>query len=293
MKYVLIATINIIYGILLFLTLSFSTPGYFIVFTVALVLTLLGIVGFVLWIKSLKEKSKITPLPISPPIQTEGNQQIQNPTVQSQDLKKSTKDEPLTEWFNLALSFDILLIIGLFFRALVIQPFIVEGSSMEPNFHDREAILVDKISYRFKNPARGEVIIFKSPSQPEEDYIKRIIGIPGDTISVKKGKVYVNSKELVENYLASGTYTSNESSLTTTNNSITLKTNQYFVMGDNRSHSSDSREWGTVPTVNIVGKAAVAVYPVQDFRLIKTPDIRFLDVTYQSKNFINYLAKYF
>ncbi len=106
-------------------------------------------------------------------------------------------------------------------------------------------MLVDKISYHFKAPERGDVVIFRAPKNPGEDYIKRIIGLPGQTIQIAKGKVFIDGQMLDESYLPQGLMTDNE-----TNNvlfSQTLKQNEYFVLGDNRDNSSDSRFWGVLP----------------------------------------------
>jgi len=242
MVYLLIAIINAIYGILLLLTLSTDTPGFYIVFAIGSVLTVLGLIGFALWIR----------VAINP------------------DKEDNSRDVALKSWFSLARSFDIVLVLGLIFRAFIIQPFIVDGISMEPNLHDKEVLLVDKLSYDFRDPTRGEVVIFKSPPSPQIDYIKRIIGIPGDTVVIEKGQVSISGVPLKEPYIQSGGLPlQGDGSIARQ----TLKPGEYFVMGDNREHSSDSREWGVLPKINIVGRALVMVYPLNDAHLIKNPEI--------------------
>ncbi len=237
MKYLIIAIINLIYGLLLFTTLASNTPGLAVTVVVAFVLVMFGVWGIVLWLKTL--------------IQTHRD--------------KALGDEPLLNWWKMVRAFDLILIIGLFFRFFIIQPFIVDGPSMEPNFYDKEAILVDKVSWRVRPPARGEVVIFKAPPQPNEDYIKRIVGLPGETVAIEEGKILVNNKELSEVYLPSNGISTDEYV------QKTLGPGEYFVMGDNRPHSSDSRDWGAVPQKNLVGRALVIVFPLEKIGIIHNP----------------------
>jgi signal peptidase I len=164
------------------------------------------------------------------------------------------------------------IIIAFVLRYFVMQPFVVEGQSMEPNFHHNELLIVEKISYQLRYPRRGEVIVFRFPSSPNLNYIKRIVGTPGDRVSIHDGAVYINGKRTTEPYLNGATTLA--PSFTQTEETV-LGDNQYFVLGDNRSHSSDSREWGVVPRVNIVGRAFWVIFPVQDFGLIPHANISF------------------
>ena len=148
------------------------------------------------------------------------------------------------------------------------QPHQVNGNSMLPNFHDHENLLTDKISYRFHEPKRGDVVVFKAPRNQEYEYIKRIIGLPGETILLDQGEVFVNDRILEEPYLTSDVHTQ-KGSFAAEGKLIAIETNHYFVMGDNRSHSSDSREWGLVPRENIVGKAWFRYWPPGSVGLIK------------------------
>lgn len=239
MKYILLALLNLVYGILLFFTLSASTPGFLIVFIIAATLTLIGVFGIVLWLKKYADAKK----------------GLQN-------------DSAINSWLSMTRSFDIVLVIGLICRALILQPFIVEGSSMEPNFHDQEALLVDKITVKFNPIKRGETIIFRAPKNPQDDYIKRVIGLPGETIEINNGQVFIDNKHLTENYL-------NKNAITILSSGETLKqklgANEYFVMGDNRNDSSDSRDWGTMPKINIVGRPWIIVYPLSNLGIVRNP----------------------
>jgi len=161
----------------------------------------------------------------------------------------------------------IVALLALALRIFVVEPFGVVGQSMEPNYHDKDYLVIDKISYRFRDPHRGEVVIFHPKPAPEESYIKRIIGLPGETVEVKDGMVYVNSRRLSEPYVISDSKMPLERDYP----AVTLGNDEYFMFGDNRDHSSDSREIGPVPKVNIQGRVAVVLLPVSSFQFPKTP----------------------
>jgi signal peptidase I len=163
-------------------------------------------------------------------------------------------------------SFDVIkivivaLAIVLPIRYFLFQPFVVKGASMEPNYHNGDYLIVDEISYRFNEPQRGDVIVFKYPNNPADRYIKRIIGLPGETVSITEGKISIvkEDKTLVLN---ESTYLSEDFLKTWSNREdldpVTLGASQYFVLGDNRNASSDSRVWGLLPEQNIVGRASL------------------------------------
>ncbi len=142
-------------------------------------------------------------------------------------------------------------------RFFVFQPFIVNGQSMEPNYHSADYLIIDEVSYRFNDPKRGDVVVFKYPKNTSIKYIKRIIGLPGETIEIRNKGVFItkdgSTAKLDESaYLSADTY---ENWKRMTDYPLTtLGEGQYFVMGDNRDNSSDSRVWGLLPRKNIVGK---------------------------------------
>lgn len=179
--------------------------------------------------------------------------------------------EQLNSWYDLAKFVDILLIIALIIRIYVFQPYIVDGHSMEPTFHGNEFLLVDRLNYRFKEPQRGEIIIFHpqsaaSDSSYQVSYIKRIIGLPGESIRIADGNVYINDKELNEPYLNGlKTITENPEYAQT---EVKLGPDEYFVMGDNRSNSSDSRIIGPVKKDSFVGRAYIVLYPFAECGII-------------------------
>ena len=139
---------------------------------------------------------------------------------------------------------------------------------MLPNFVDQEYLLAEKLSYIVSDPKRGDVVIFKPPNNPSQNYIKRIIGIPGDTITIEDNRVIITNPEnnegavISENYIPDGSQT-----LTPKMDKLeaTLTQNTYFVMGDNREHSSDSREWGVLPRANMIGRAWLTIKPFDRF----------------------------
>lgn len=146
------------------------------------------------------------------------------------------------------------------FRLFIAQPFIVSGDSMVPTFQDGEYLIVDELSFFLRTPERGEVIIFHYPKDTSKYFIKRIIGLPGETVFVEQGSLKIITAE-------GATHTVQESYIKTQNLTdmrVTLADDQYFVMGDNRDESSDSRYWGPVPKAQIVGRAFARLLPVAE-----------------------------
>jgi len=144
----------------------------------------------------------------------------------------------------------------------LLQPHQVKGNSMYGNFHDGEYLLTDKISYKLNEPQYHDVIVFKAPQNEDYDYIKRIIGLPGDKIMIKGEKVYVNGSLIDESAYLDDGVTTQPGNYAREEETITVPLGSYFVMGDNRDNSSDSRDWGPVPKENIVGKAWVRYWPI-------------------------------
>lgn len=156
------------------------------------------------------------------------------------------------------------------FYLFIIQPHQVKGVSMEHTFENGDYILTSKITYRFTNPKRGEIVVFKSPQNPDIDYIKRIIAVEGDRIMIKNTTVYVNDIALNENYIADKTYVFN-GGYVQEGIELTIPKGYIFVMGDNRPRSSDSREFGPIPVTDIIGKVIFRYYPANKAGWIKNP----------------------
>ncbi len=151
------------------------------------------------------------------------------------------------------------------FRFFVAEPFIVSGSSMVPNFHNREYLVVNKVSYRFNEPARGDVIVFRYPKDTSQYFIKRVIGLPGEKVKVENGKVYVYNSEHPNGSVLEEPYLSNQDITFGKDELVTLGSDEYYVLGDNRLASSDSRVWGILPKHDIVGTAWLRVFPLDAF----------------------------
>ena len=135
----------------------------------------------------------------------------------------------------------------------------VDGESMVPTLQSGEYVIVSRLSYRFGTPQRGDIIVFHFPRDPKEEYIKRVIGLPGDEVQVMSGQVYVNGQSLDESYLnVTMNYTG----------TWRVPAGQLFVLGDNRNNSSDSHDWGTVPMNYVVGKAILVYWPPLDWGLV-------------------------
>lgn len=154
----------------------------------------------------------------------------------------------------------IALIIVLPIRLFVAQPFIVSGASMETTFSTGQYLIVDQLSYHFKEPIRGDVIVFRYPKDPSKFFIKRIIGIPGDTININGSEVNLSNTEYPDGIRLNESYIHDMKPTATLTE--TLGKDEYFVMGDNRDASSDSRTWGVLPRSNIVGRTFLRLFPI-------------------------------
>jgi signal peptidase I len=144
-------------------------------------------------------------------------------------------------------------------QTFLIRPFIVSGTSMIPEIENGQYMIVDEITYRTREPERGDIVIFKAPPEPSKYYIKRIIGLPGETVRIKGSKVTIINEEHPEGFTLDEPYIEYQS-----NDDLTVKVqnDHYFVMGDNRNGSFDSRGWGTLPKENIRGRALVRLLPL-------------------------------
>ncbi|PIR68252.1 signal peptidase I [Candidatus Nomurabacteria bacterium CG10_big_fil_rev_8_21_14_0_10_35_16] len=159
----------------------------------------------------------------------------------------------------------IAIIIVIPVRIFIAQPFIVSGSSMVPTFQNGDYLIVDEISYRLKNPERFDVIVFRYPHDQTKFFIKRIIGLPNEEIVINNGIVTIINPEHPDGFILDQPYVKNESK---SNEHLKLKENEYFVMGDNRSASSDSRYWGALTKNLIMGKAFIRLFPIKEIDLL-------------------------
>jgi signal peptidase I len=165
-------------------------------------------------------------------------------------------EHPLAEIVRFAI-IAILIVVPI--RMFVAQPFIVSGASMETTFHSGEYLIVDQLSYHFHQPHRGEVIVFRYPRDPSKFFIKRIVGEPGDTVTIENGTVYIANETDPDGFALTEAYA--EKMPPAPKLTETLGDREYFVMGDNRDESSDSRTWGVLQQERIVGRAWVRLFP--------------------------------
>jgi signal peptidase I len=181
-----------------------------------------------------------------------------SPREQARENKKEEKQEGFMKEIIKFTIFTLLIVLPI--RIFIAQPFIVSGASMDPTFETGEYLIVDQLSYHFGNPERGQVVIFKYPKDETKYFIKRVIGLPGETVVLDGTSVTIKNKDyplgfkLTEPYINLRNQKEEEMQ-------ITLKEGQYFVMGDNRRQSSDSRAWGTLDRNLIVGTPFMRLFP--------------------------------
>lgn len=183
-------------------------------------------------------------------------------TYQTEEPKTSLRSH-LVELFQTLVVFAA---IGTAIYWLVAQPHKVSGSSMLPNFKDGDYIITDKITYRIAEPQTGDIVVFKNPRDENQDFIKRIIAVPGDRLRITDGQVYLNGQEFQEQYLNPANNT-NPGSFLQEGEEIEVTVDHYIVFGDNRGHSSDSREWGFIQKKEIIGKVFFRYWPVDKIGL--------------------------
>ena len=188
-------------------------------------------------------------------------------------IKKDPTGDFLYFLWDLVKTGAIVFAVAFSIRYFLIQPFIVEGSSMMPNYVDKEYLLAEKLDYFIGSPKRGDVVIFKYPNNPSVNFIKRVIGLPGETIQIQDSVITViNSGNSNGVALQEGAYLSSTVKTLTDSKgqyTVTFADGEYFVLGDNREHSSDSREWGVLPRENIIGRAWLTLKPLDRFGINK------------------------
>ena len=152
--------------------------------------------------------------------------------------------------------------LALFIRFFIAAPYVVSGASMDPTFENWHYLIVDRVSYELGEPSRGDVIVFDLPDNPEKSLIKRVIGLPGETVILNGNSVRIQNDEHPNGFSLKEPYLDPENLDGGNSMRVTLEEGEYFVLGDNRSVSADSRIWGTLPRDNIVGRAFVRLYPL-------------------------------
>lgn len=156
-------------------------------------------------------------------------------------------------------------------RYFLIQPFFVNGASMEPNFHDHEYLIIDEISYRFRPIERGDIVVFRYPRDPSQFFIKRVIGLPGETMVVRDGGVMVINESYPSGIVLDESVYLEPETVTRGDISVTLSADQYYVLGDNRGASLDSRTFGPIERSSIVGRAWIRGWPIDKVKVFDRP----------------------
>lgn len=183
------------------------------------------------------------------------------PTIDQNNSEKKKKFGFVSDTIRFTL---IALLIVVPFRMFIAQPFLVNGASMEPTFQNGDYLIVDELSYQFAEPERGSVLIFKYPLDQNKYFIKRVIGLPGEIVKIENGKVSIINEEYPEGFKLNEPYI-----VLTKNDTLEKKVpeKEYFVMGDNRGGSLDSRYWGTLKEKFIIGRPLIRLYPIQEINL--------------------------
>lgn len=163
--------------------------------------------------------------------------------------------------WDLLESVGVAVILAIVIRIFLFEPFYIPSWSMSPILKPGDKIIVNKFTYRISQPKRGDIVVFKYPKNPKKDYIKRIIGLPGETIKVRNNKVFVDERELVETYLSDGLIYPDFGP-------VVIDNGKYFMMGDNRSDSLDSRYWGTLDRKLMLGEAMVIFWPISRLEVL-------------------------
>lgn len=158
-------------------------------------------------------------------------------------------------------SVAVAILLAVVIRLFILAPFYIPSGSMEPTLRIGDRIIVSKISYLFKEPQRGDVVVFRYPLDPSRDFVKRLVGLPGETVSLRNGRLYINGQLVPEDYLPRDMKFADFGP-------VRVPTGYYFVLGDNRNNSDDSRVWGPLPRQNIIGKAVLVYWPPQRVRIL-------------------------
>jgi signal peptidase I len=177
----------------------------------------------------------------------------------NQEPKKIAQPDRENPWVELGKTLAYALILALGIRQFVAEARYIPSSSMEPTLQINDRLIIEKVGYRFTDPKRGDVVVFEPTEKlQEQDYhdafIKRVIGLPGETVKVKNGRVYINNKPLTEGYIAAEPNYTFDSGV--------IPPGQYLVLGDNRNNSYDSHYWGFVPKGKIIGRAVIRFWPI-------------------------------
>ncbi len=190
-------------------------------------------------------------------------------------MREMTKKIFLEIWEIIKFLAPIIIVVFVV-RTYIAQPFIVDGESMSPNFHTGHYLIIDELSYRISEPKRGDVVVLRYPLDPKRYFLKRIIALPGERITIKDGKVFIINAENPKGFVLEEKYQDQITYPVGKYHDVTMGPNEFFAMGDNRGGSSDSRSWGILPRKNIVGHAILRLFPISliDFTPASVDDFK-------------------
>ncbi len=197
------------------------------------------------------------------------NDKLHNIYVMEEELQSQKKSFFLFLWEIVKIAVLALVII-LPIRYFIAQPFFVKGASMEPSFEDGDYLIINEISYRFSSPQRGEVVVFRFPEDPKQFFIKRIIGLSEETVEIGNNQVKIFNEQNPTGLILDESNYLDPSQTTEGNIRMRLSENEYFVLGDNRLHSSDSRRWGALNRHFIIGKTFFRAWPINKLKIFRS-----------------------
>lgn len=176
--------------------------------------------------------------------------------------REHRQEEKKSSLLELIESVAVAILLAVVIRLFILAPFYIPSGSMEPTLRIGDRIIVSKISYLFTEPQRGDIVVFRYPLDPSRDFVKRLVGLPGETVSLRNGQLYINGKPVPEDYLPKDMKFADFGP-------VRVPAGYYFVLGDNRNNSDDSRVWGPLPRQNIIGKAVLVYWPPQRVRILR------------------------
>ncbi len=170
--------------------------------------------------------------------------------------KASVEDRKRSVFSEVFESVAIAVLLAVVIRLFVLEPFYIPSGSMVPTLKERDRIIVSKLNYYFQEPKRGDIVVFKYPKDPKRNFVKRLIAVGGETVAIKNSRLYINGQPVSEDYLPKGLRFADYGP-------VVVPSGNYFMMGDNRNNSDDSRVWGYLPENLIVGRALVIYWPLE------------------------------
>lgn len=188
---------------------------------------------------------------------------MSNDHVSQEGRTHDSLEQNASDYRSLIIYSIVALALAFTIRFYIAAPYLVQGSSMDPTFHSTDYLIIDRVSYRLGEPKRGDVVVFRFPQDPSRSFIKRVIGLPGETVIIDGENVSIINGENPDGFTLAEPYVDDRNARPS-NLRVTLDASEYFVLGDNRKASADSRTWGSLPRDHIIGRALLRLYPFTD-----------------------------